>query len=94
MRTKPPINNTLTVCIEVMNVRSPDNTHLSPRFMEAMKDFTCAITQFRVQNNMINNDPESIKNDLAEGLLENAGMVSRCISNIAPLTINLEKDFL
>jgi len=70
-----------------------DNTHLSPKLLKDMKDFTCAITQFRVQNNMINNDPESIKNDLIEGLLNNADMVSRCISNIAPLTINLEKDF-
>lgn len=75
----------------IRKIRTTDNTHLSPKFMRDMKDFTCAITQFRVENNMINNDTESIKNDLVEGLLENAGMVSRCISNVVPVVISIEE---
>lgn len=76
----------------IQKIRTTDNTQLSPKLLKDMKDFTCAITKFRVENNMINNDPESIKNDLVEGLLQNADMVSRCIDNITPLTINLNKD--
>lgn len=76
----------------IRKIRTTDNTHLSPRFMETMKDFCHSITQFRVENNMINNDPESIENDFTRGLLENADMVSRCIGNVAPITINIEEE--
>jgi len=89
------IANTLTVEKEdsvIRKNRITDNTHLSTSLMEAMKDFTCAITQFRVESNIINNDADSIKNDLIEGLLDTAGTVSRCVSNVAPVVISIEED--
>ena len=95
-KQKNTLTSTIKESLTVQNtdsvIQTPDKTHLSPRFMEAMKDFTCAITQFRVKNNMINNTPESIKNDLIEGLLQNAGMVSRCIKNVAPVVMSIEED--
>jgi len=74
------------------NQQIVESNPISPKLLQGMKDFTCAVTQFRVENNMINNDAESIKNDLVEGLLKNAGMVSRCIDNIAPLVIKLDHE--